>query len=180
MAWPENYTITKVYWKNYIDKYFDVYESVYNRMKELYDDEQALAAAVATTMIAFSKAAGMDMTGVVTWDETLAEQTDFNTFAEPKSASTTPGQTNVSGFQKSGTYQKKPYNGPTELKGPASEKQVNKIHEFLNDNDAKVQKIVAEALAELNVAAPEELGKQDASNIIQMGFDAKKKAPYKK
>jgi len=182
MSYVESYTLTKVYWKSYMDKYFEVYEHVYNKMKELYSKEDSLSAAVATTMIAFSKAAGMDMAGIITWDETMVEGTpEFKTFVEQKAfkqaAST---QAPVSGYQKPTGFQKQPYNGPTELKGPASEKQVSKIHEFLNDKDANVQKVVAEALAELNVAAPEELSKQDASNIIQAGFDAKPKKFYKK
>lgn len=187
MSYVESYTLTKVYWKEYLAKYFEVYEHVYNKMKDLYSKEDSLSAAVATAMIAFSKASGMDMAGIITWDETVVEGTpEFTTFVEQKAykqpSAPTSTQAPVSGYQKpsGGGYQKKTYDGPTELKGPASEKQVNKIHEFLNDQDAKVQKIVVEALADMNVASPEELGKQDASTIIQLGFDAKKKGSYRK
>jgi hypothetical protein len=75
---------------------------------------------------------------------------------------------------------RKPYTGPTELKGPASEKQVNKINEFLNDQNPKVQEAVTKALTELNVGSPEELSKQDASTVLQAGFDAKGKMGFKK
>jgi hypothetical protein len=177
MSYADNYNLTKVYWKNYVDKYMEVYKHVYNQMKEIYEDEQALASAVATTMIAFTKAAGMDMAGIVTWDETAVEsEPEFRTFAEHKSSG---GFQKSGGEQKpSGGFQKRPYNGPTELKGPASEKQVNIIHEFLTSNDAKVQKVVVEALEKIGVAAPEELSKQDASNIIQAGYDAKPKKSF--
>jgi hypothetical protein len=187
MAYVDNYTLTTVYWKNYADKYMEAYNHFFNEMKDRYEDEQALAAAVATAMIAFSKASGMDMAGVVTWDENLAENpTDFTTFAKVKVVGTQSSSSG--GYAPKGGYQKpgssggfgKPYTGPTELKGPASEKQVNKIHEFLNDQDAKVQKAVTEALAALDAASPEELSKQDASNVLQAGFDAKKKGGYSK
>jgi hypothetical protein len=180
MTYSDNYNITKVYWKNYVNKYMDVYEAFYNKMKDIYEDEAALAAAVHTAMIAFSKGSGMDMAGVISWDETLATADDakFETFAEPKARTGgySPGPQKTFG----GGYQKKPYDGPTELKGPASEKQVNKIHEFLTDQDIKVQKTVSDGLAALNVADPEELTKQDASNLIQAGFDARTKKPYNK
>jgi hypothetical protein len=183
MAYSDNYNLTKVYWKTYVDVYMDVYENVYNRMKPLYENEQALAAAVHTAMIAISKGAGMDMAGVITWDETLAEQEGFKMFAEPKvRQGYGQNQPSSGGYQKqsSGGYQKRVYDGPTELKGEASEKQVNKIHELLNDQNPAVQKVVANALAELNVAAPEELSKQDAHNIIDAGIKASPKRSYKK
>jgi hypothetical protein len=182
MAYVDNYTLTTVYWKNYADKYMEAYNHFFNEMKDKYENEEALAAAVATAMIAFSKASGMDMAGVVTWDENAAGETpEFTTFAKVKTVSSQPvgSQTSKPGFQKAGGFGK-PYTGPTELKGPASEKQVNKIHEFLNDSDAKVQRAVTEALAALDVASPEELSKQDASNVLQAGFDAKTKGGYKK
>jgi hypothetical protein len=187
MSYSDNYTLTKVYWKNYVAMYMDVYAEVYNKMKDLYDDEAPLAAAVHTAMIAFSKGSGMDMAGVITWDEKLADQEGFVMFADPKvhtGYAQSPQKTfgGSGGYQKpaSGGYQKKPYDGPTELKGPASEKQVNKIHELLNDNDPKVQKVVSDALSALNVAAPEELTKQDAHDIIDAGFKASPKKTYYK
>lgn len=186
-AYAENYKLVKMYKNNYIDKYMEVYEQVYNQMKEKYaDDQQALAAAVATVMIAFTKAAGMDMPGIITWDESEAvSDEDFKTFAEQKVRTESapvyqkPAQ---GGYQKpaQGGYEKKQYTGPTELKGDATETQVNKINEYLNDRNAKVSDIATSMLQKLDVAGPEDLSKQEASDIIGACIGEKKKTSYAK
>lgn len=195
MVYVSDYTVSKVFWKNYIGKYMSVYDDVYNQMKAKYDEESALQAAVATVMIAFTKAAGMDIPGVVTWDESEAvSDDDFKTFADLKVKTETAKQnysapaTQSSGGQK--TFygnrggqdgQKKPYTGPTDgLKGKASAAQINKINEFLNSNNAAISDKATEMLGELDIASPEELSKQDASNIIQACFNAGGKRPYQK
>jgi hypothetical protein len=129
-------------------------------------------------MIALSKAAGMDMAGIVTWDASTAEQPDFKAFAEPK-GTFKPAGTQAQFGGNSGGYQKKPYDGPVgELKGVATDAQVSKIHEFLNDKDPKVSKMTSEALVALNVAAPEELSKQAAHDIISEVVKVSPKKPY--
>lgn len=191
MVYVSDYTVSKVFWKNYIEKYTDVYNEVYNQMKEKYSDEQALQSSVATVMIAFTKAAGMDIPGVVTWDESEAvSDVDFKTFADLKvkpdvakqaqaSAPASGGQKTFYGNKSDG--QKKPYTGPTDgLKGKASAPQINKINEFLNSNNAAVSDTAVDMLRELDVASPEELSKQDASNIIQACFNAGGKSKYQK
>lgn len=196
MPYAENYNLTKVYWKKYIDMYFDVYQSVYDRMSKLYENEEACAAAVATVMIAFSKASGMDMAGIVTWDEKDAgEAEDFKTFAEPKQRSEggypqkSWGNKPTGGYQKPGGYQQKPggyqkraYNGPSpdELTGPASAKQINKINELMNDQDQDVVEAVTTELGKLDIGDPEDLkdpnkGKSQAHHIIQAGIDVRTK-----
>ena len=193
MVYVNDYTVSKVFWKNYIEKYTSVYDEVYNQMKEKYSDEGALQASVATVMIAFTKAAGMDIPGVVTWDESEAvSDVDFKTFADLKVKTEAAKQTSApvnSGGQKpyygnktgGQDGQKKPYTGPTDgLKGKASAPQINKINEFLNSNNSAVSDVAVDMLRELDVASPEELSKQDASNIIQACFNAGGKSKYQK
>lgn len=179
MAYVDNYDITRVYWERYLDIYLEVYAKVFDSMKGLYEDEVARAAGVNTTMIAFTKAAGMDMAGVVSWDEALAGETpDFVSFAAPKKPVSPSGGSFVksapsSGYQKptgGAPTDKKPYDGPKELKGQISEKQLGFIHGFLNSKNDKVRSIAEEFMAEENVASPEDLSKQTASAIIDACF----------
>jgi hypothetical protein len=189
--YADNFDLTRVYWEKYLDIYLEVYRKVSESMNGLFDDEVAKAAAINTAMIAFTKAAGMDMTGVVSWDESLAGETpDFVSFAAPKKA-TAPsggsfvktgvvsGQSTTTATPATGGYQKKAYDGPKQLSGPISEKQVQIITKFLNGNDDKVRAVAEETLADLNVASPEEMSKQDASTLIDTCFKMSSKGPRK-
>jgi hypothetical protein len=191
MVYADSFDLTKVYWEKYLDIYLEVYRKVAENMNGLFDDEVAKAAAINTAMIAFTKAAGMDMTGVVSWDESLAGETpDFVSFASPKKAVAPTGgsfvKTNVSSASANsapvadaGGYQKKTYDGPKQLTGPVSEKQVQIINGFLNGNNEKVRAVAEETLADLNVASPEEMSKQDASVLIDKCFKMSSKGPRK-
>jgi len=194
MAYTSDYELTKVYKNNYRARYMEEYRAYFNEMKQLYTDEQALASAVATAMIAFCKASGMDTPGVITWDETQAvSDEDFKTFVELKNkpvVSSPPTQVapqnrgNVQQQQvpqdnKSGRNE---YVGPTTgLKGRASEAQVNKINEYLNDQkNPEVSDLVTKMLLEANVSSAEELSKQEAFDIIGAVSQVKRKAGFVK
>jgi hypothetical protein len=189
MAYASDFKLVKMYKNNYIAKYMEVYEMVYNDMKGHYSDEQALASAVATVMIAFTKAAGMDMPGIVTWDEAEAiSDEDFKTFVEPKARESAPsGGYNKPSYEKpaygeksQGGYQKKQYTGPTELSGDVTAPQIDKITQYLNDNNSKVADCAMNMLKKLDVGSPEELSKQEASDIIGACIAEKKKSSYAK
>lgn len=187
MAFVNDYNLTKVYKNNYRERYMNEYKAYFNEMKELYSDEQALASAVATAMIAFCKASGMDMPGVVTWDETQAvSDDDFKTFVELKAkpVGNVPDQR---AFQPRGEMAqdnkgpRKEYTGPTTgLKGKASEAQVNMVNGFINDQNHAVSDLVTKMLLEANVSSAEELSKQEASDIIGAVSQIRKKSSYAK
>jgi len=188
-AYAENYKVSKVYKNNYITRYIEVYTDVYNQMKELYKEgSPEIQSAVATVMIPFTKAAGMDMPGIITWDESEAvSDEEFKTFAEQKTRTETPQVARPTYTkpaqeqgQQQGGYQKKQYTGPTELKGEATAVQVNKINEYLNDMNAKVSDMATSMLQKLDVAGPEDLSKQEASDIIGACIGEKKKTSYAK
>lgn len=188
MAFVNDYNLTKVYKNNYRERYMNEYKAYFNEMKELYSDEQALASAVATAMIAFCKASGMDMPGVVTWDETQAvSDDDFKTFVELKDKQNVAVQGPKPAFQprettgQDGKAPRKEYTGPTTgLKGKASEAQVNMVNGFVNDQNQAVSDLVTKMLVEANVSSAEELSKQEASDIIGAVSQIRKKLSYAK
>lgn len=184
MAYADNYEVTKVYKDNYISMIVNIYQQFYNQVKDLYQDEQARQAAVATLMIPFTKAAGMDITGIITWDaEKAVSDDEFTTFAEQKSKGNY-GSNGSGSYQKSynkpsGNNYKQPYNnaGGTpkknfgELKGPVTTGQIDQINSFLKDRNPEIVETAVRLLSEINVSEPEELSKQEASDIIGACFN---------
>ena len=183
MAYPQDYDITNVYYTKWLEIYQDVYDKVYNTMKEKYKkDEQALQSACATVMIAFTQASNMNMPGVITWDASAAGETpEFKTFATLKSSEGKSGGYQKSGgsggYKGGGGYKK--YDGPKELKGEASQKQVDLLRSFLEDKNPAVSKLVADKMAELEISDPEEFSKQDASELIDSCFKARARSGKK-
>ena len=174
MSYPE-FNLTKVYSKKYVSMWCEVYKQYHNELSALYDSDDAVAAAVATGMIAFVNASGMGMTGIITWDEKSAPaMEDFKTFADKSAVAAKPTYTAPAGDRAptqaqgpaQGGYAKKPYDGPKELKGAISEPQIDLINKFLNSNHDGVREKAQSMLELLGVASPEELSKQDASDII--------------
>ena len=175
MSYPE-FDLTKVHSKKYVDMWCETYKQFHNQLSPLYDSDDAVAAAVHTGMIAFVNASGMGMTGIITWDEKSAPAVeDFKTFAEKKvEGSAKPTYRAPAGDRAPATGQgaaqggnfKKPYDGPKQLSGPISEPQIDLINKFLNSNHDAVREKAQEMLDAMGVASPEELTKQDASDII--------------
>jgi hypothetical protein len=187
MAYPEDYEITKVQWKKYLGILDDAYETIWNQMKDRYKkDEAALQAACATVFIPFINAANGNLPGIVTWDDKDShENAEFKVFATLK-----PRENKSGGYSKpSGGYNKpsgggnykKNYNNDKPLEGEATQKQLDWVNKFLNDKqNAKVQKIAVDMLAEADVASAEELSRQQASDIMQACFDELNKTKGKK